>query len=842
MRPTRRNEGIFSSSGLADAHVRAKVSENRSDSSAVCGWLIIMPRELSKPSIRARTEDLRREIEQSSGGGAGWRLPLRSGNFVWAVLIWATFVVLVGTTATWSRQQPRVGVGRVMMQTRTAVEKFSFADEAAKRQAETMARAKAARVYVSVQGLLGDIGTSLESLPLISREAGSAEQLEPGLRQQFGLTDSALNALRDEIGESEISGEWQDRVGALVRELSLHPLLDAKAAQLESQSLNKEMELRREDGAATIVPSSSTINIESPEVGARLREMAKSAGFQGVLLDVVVTRLTLPSIKPTFVFDPAATAGSQDAAAATVIAPPVTYPEGEVVYRRGDVLTAEQLEATRQAIAAEQRKQSFGAMVGSRAAVMGMIAAIAAAMLGYAVLFVPRIRRNPWRMGAIAALLGLLAIGAIVASSLYPGLVAIAATGPTVFCAVALCIAYSQRIALAFGALHGLLVCAAMDLPIGHFAVLVAGVGAAVWQLKEIRDRDTLIRTGVVVGIALAAATMLVNLVQLPATAPAIQQAVKDAMFAGSAGLGVAMLMLFVLPTMEKSFSITTGLTLIELRDPKHPLLRQLQQRAPGTYNHSLTLGALGEAAADAIGADGLLTYVGALYHDIGKMNKPDYFVENQQPGFNRHDKLSPAMSLLIIVGHVKDGLELAREFNLPRSLWHFIESHHGTTLVEYFFHRAKRRAETLWKAGGEISGEEDDGPTEMEYRYPGPRPRTKEAAIVMICDAVESAARAMADPTPSRIDTLVRAIATKRLMDGQFDECDLTLRDLNKIVEAVSRTLASIYHGRIAYPGDEPRVAGVKTVVPVAGTIGDRNGNGSSVSTETKPRERVRT
>ena len=159
---------------------------------------------------------------------------------------------------------------------------------------------------------------------------------------------------------------------------------------------------------------------------------------------------------------------------------------------------------------------------------------------------------------------------------------------------------------------------------------------------------------------------------------------------------------------------------------------------------------------------------------------------------------------------------------------------------MEYFFHRAKRRAETLWKAGGEVGNEEDDGPTEMEYRYSGPRPRTKEAAIVMICDAVESAARAMADPTPSRIDTLVRAIATKRLMDGQFDECDLTLRDLNKIVEAVSRTLASIYHGRIAYPGDDSRSAGPKTVVPVAGTIGERNG--SSVSTETKPRETVRT
>ena len=160
--------------------------------------------------------------------------------------------------------------------------------------------------------------------------------------------------------------------------------------------------------------------------------------------------------------------------------------------------------------------------------------------------------------------------------------------------------------------------------------------------------------------------------------------------------------------------------------------------------------------------------------------------------------------------------------------------------LVEYFFHRAKRTAETKNRAGGN-GGDEDDGPTEMEYRYPGPKPRTKEAAIIMICDAVESATRAMADPTPSRIDALVRAIATKRLMDGQFEECDLTLRDLNLIVEAVSRTLASIYHGRIAYPGDQPGGgSGPKAVVPVAGTIGERNGAGAAV--EAKGREAVRT
>jgi putative nucleotidyltransferase with HDIG domain len=228
-------------------------------------------------------------------------------------------------------------------------------------------------------------------------------------------------------------------------------------------------------------------------------------------------------------------------------------------------------------------------------------------------------------------------------------------------------------------------------------------------------------------------------------------------------------------------------------------LLRELQQRAPGTYNHSLNVAAIGEAATDAVGGDSLLTYVGALYHDIGKMNKPEYFVENQTGGPNRHDKLSPAMSLLVIVGHVKDGLELAREFGLPRPVQHFIESHHGTTLVEYFYHRAMRQA-TESEPGHEP--ETAHVPDEFEYRYPGPRPRTVEAAIVMLSDAIESATRTLAEPTPSRIDALVRSMANKRLLDGQFDDCEMTLRDLNLIVESIAKSLTAIYHGRITYQG----------------------------------------
>jgi hypothetical protein len=269
-----------------------------------------------------------------------------------------------------------------------------------------------------------------------------------------------------------------------------------------------------------------------------------------------------------------------------------------------------------------------------------------------------------------------------------------------------------------------------------------------------------------------------------------------DAALAGAGGFLAGALTLVVLPTVERVFDIVTGMTLTEWRDPRQPLLRELQGRAPGTFNHSLSVATLVEAAADAIGADSFHVYVGALYHDIGKMLKPDYFVENQQGGPNKHNKLSPAMSLLVIVGHVKDGLELAREYGLPRSLQHYIESHHGTTLVQYFYDQAVRQAE---------GGEGGDRPDEIEYRYPGPKPRTKEAAVLMLCDAVESAARTMAEPTPSRIGQLVHVIAQQRLMDGQFDACNLTLGELKRIEDAVAKALSAIYHGRIAYPSAEP-------------------------------------
>ncbi|MFY9203480.1 MAG: HDIG domain-containing metalloprotein, partial [Limnochordia bacterium] len=241
------------------------------------------------------------------------------------------------------------------------------------------------------------------------------------------------------------------------------------------------------------------------------------------------------------------------------------------------------------------------------------------------------------------------------------------------------------------------------------------------------------------------------------------------------------------LPYFESIFSITSAIRLLELTNPNHPLLKRLLMETPGTYHHSIIVGNLAEAAADAVGADGLLARVGATYHDIGKVKRPMFFVENQLGNDNPHDKIAPSLSTLIVMAHVKDGLELAREYKLPEVVAAFIAEHHGTDLVKFFYHRAQEH-------NGETVEEKD-------FRYPGPKPQTKETAIVSLADAVEAAVRSLSKPTPGKIEGLVRKIIRERLDDGQLDESDLTFQDLNKIADAFSKVLIGIFHGRIEYP-----------------------------------------
>ncbi|MBC7835749.1 MAG: HDIG domain-containing protein [Phycisphaerales bacterium] len=752
-----------------------------------------------------------------------WREP----GTGWGLTIWATFAAACTLMAILSRERPLVAVGRVMNQTATVRVAFKQEDRAATDQLRQDARQRTPRIYVADTTELQELGVSLQNLPATLVAAETIQDVAPDIRDKFGLTAERLAAVQAQTIDGEPTKGWIDSTDQLYALLLQRPILDGQTFQREWQSLNKEIQLMVEDRTETAI-SSEIINGSDPaKMEREVAGIVRQAGFSGPLLAVVTARL-LYDPKPTFRFDSDATTKAQDQAAHLIAVVERDRVPGQVIFTRGDVLQQEVYDLYGAELREYVNQTEAWKVWLRRASIAGAVLAVTGAIAGYSALFLPRIRRNPAHGGGIAALLagalGLACWGTVTD----PGLLTLTAIAPTVFVAVILGIAYDRRVALGYGALHGLLVCTSLDQPIGIYALMITGIGVAVWSLREVRDRTSLVRMTAYQAAALAVGTILVALIDRPLVEASLRQTLVDAGLAGFGGLLAGGVTIFILPTIERWFGITTSMTLIELRDPKHPLLRELQQRAPGTYNHSLNVANLAEAAAEAVGGSGLLAYVGALYHDVGKMNKPDYFVENQTPGINRHDKLSPAMSLLVIVGHVKDGLELAREHGIPEPIHHFIEAHHGTTLVEYFFHRARMLAASGGSSGGGIGagaaasgngngsgnthGDLSAAPEEIEYRYPGPKPRTREVAIVMLCDAVESASRSMSSPTPSRIEAVVRALATKRLMDGQFDDCDLTLRELNTIVEAISKTLAAIYHGRVAYPQGNERAGEPKT------------------------------
>jgi putative nucleotidyltransferase with HDIG domain len=368
------------------------------------------------------------------------------------------------------------------------------------------------------------------------------------------------------------------------------------------------------------------------------------------------------------------------------------------------------------------------------------------------------------------------------------------ATGTAVTAAIILTIAYSQRFAIGMSIFYSLFACMAagpqMDMRL--FLTMSAGIFACCFSLREIRTRMKLLEVS-----SLAAVVVFIMALTLNFLSQKMQLAdvFSKAGWHAAATIVAGMLIHSLLPVIEKVFRIATSMTLLDYSDANQPLLKRLAMEAPGTFSHSLLVGSVAEAAAEAIGRNGLLCRVGAYYHDIGKINKPSYFVENQLGLSSRHKELSPAMSQLIIVGHVKDGIEMSKEYALPAVLRQFIETHHGTTLIEYFYNEAKKKHDAEQPSDASV------GPSESEFRYPGPKPLTKEAAIVMLADAVEGAVRSLSEPTPTRIETVVHNMAVKRLQDGQFDECDLSLRELSQIEASVSKTLAAHYHGRVAYP-----------------------------------------
>jgi len=324
------------------------------------------------------------------------------------------------------------------------------------------------------------------------------------------------------------------------------------------------------------------------------------------------------------------------------------------------------------------------------------------------------------------------------------------------------------------------------DYNIALISLIAGSLGA--YTVRDIRLRTQIFRSLVFIFLGYSLSILALSIEHFEA----VNSILMALTFAGVNAIISPVLVYGLLFLFEHFFGITTDLTLQELANVHHPLLQELSEKAPGTFHHSITLGSLAESAAEAIGANAILARVGAYYHDIGKILKPEYFVENQAGMANKHNRLKPRMSALIIGSHVKEGMELARERGLPEVVINFIPQHHGTTRMSFFYDKALKQA--VKKPPKDIINESD-------FRYPGPKPQTKEAGIVMLADSVEATTRSVDDLTPQKLELTIDSIIKKRFLEGQLDECSLTMRDLARIKESFLKLLIGVHHQRIKYP-----------------------------------------
>ncbi len=347
-----------------------------------------------------------------------------------------------------------------------------------------------------------------------------------------------------------------------------------------------------------------------------------------------------------------------------------------------------------------------------------------------------------------------------------------------------------KRPALVFTLLVAVVVTAVGELRAPFVPVAVMGGVTAVYSVSRLRHRWHFARASFTIALANLAAILAWDL----ARATSLEVLTRDALWGLANSFLSVSLAFLLLPPVEHLFGLTSDITLLELSDLNRPLLKRVQLEAPGTYHHSMVVGSLAEAAAEAIGANSLLARVSAYYHDIGKLSKPEYYAENEPASSrSRHEKLTPSMSTLVVKSHISEGLEMARRVRLPRAVQNAIPEHHGTMVMAFFYHKAL---------------EVDPTARRDDFSYPGPRPRSRETAILMLADGVEGASRALAEPTPSRIRGLVTRIIEERVQQGQLDECGLTLQELARIRESFIPVLTAIFHVRAPYPEDPKKRA----------------------------------
>jgi len=507
-------------------------------------------------------------------------------------------------------------------------------------------------------------------------------------------------------------------------------------------------------------------------------------------LQVAIKNITAKMLKPSLFFNSNKTDEMKTAARQAVNPVLIQIKRGEMIVRDGDRVTSEQ-ETKLAAMAAET---SLSGRLSSAAGVMGIILVLLYFPYRFALKNIRKFRPS----NKDVLLLAILVTGHfLLLKTLYAIAPTLTVAFPSVdtsnyyllfpFAATAIMVRIfiNSEVALVYAAICAPLAGIMFDsLPVVLYALLGSIIGAH--GVRHCDNRSIVFTAGLkvsVVNIAMALSFQLFNQSLLS------MQTIYCLVFAFAGGMATAVLATGAIPLLENLFHYTTDIKLLEMTNLNSPVLRELMVRAPGTYHHSVVVGNLVEAAAEAINANPLLARVAAYYHDIGKISKAQYFIENQCGGDNRHDRLSPSMSALILIAHVKEGAELARQHRLGQSLAEIIRQSHGTALIRYFYQKALEQAPP-----GQVVDEH-------EFRYPGPKPQTREAGLVLLADAVEAASRTLSDASPARIQGLVQKIINNIFIDGQLDECELTLKNLHQIAWSFNQILAGIHHQRIDYP-----------------------------------------
>lgn len=652
-------------------------------------------------------------------------------------------------------------------------------------EATSLARAEAAEqvedVYLYDAAVEKKVVNQVTALLtyLLETEVPSPQEPQPG----------------EETQEEENQGETQENQ---LQDMAAQLLADFPEVGDEKKALAL-LAIPKEDVQHTLDLTTSTIHtnikqgkgIKPEEVEPSLQNIKTDllqAQISPLLRDLVIVRLE-EHYQPTRIYSPEETAAQRRRARDQV--EDIVILKGAKIIDKGEAVTAAHLSQLR-ALGMLETSFAYGYYMGLTV----LILCIFCAWGYYLYRYRPEILAVPSRIWII----GIIVILTLWAAKIFGGMLFEAGSIyliPAAMATLLLTIIFDVNLSLIFGITLSLVIAVTAGSDINVLVMTLIGSIAGAYSVTKVNQRSDLTRAGLLISAANAVGIIGLTLISngLALTETSVQRTLVDLAMGVASGIISSIIAIGLLPFLESSFGITTSVRLLELANPNQKPLKRLLLEAPGTYNHSLMVGNLAEAAAEAVGADPVLCRVGSYYHDLGKLTRPYFFIENQFQGYNPHDKIPPSLSSMILTAHVRSGVELARQYKLPPVIIDIIEQHHGTTLIGFFYHRA------MAEKGNK------DQLLEDRFRYEGPKPQFKEAGIIMLADSVEAAVRSLSQPNQFRIEGMVDKIVREKLADGQLDQCDLTLRDLNKISQAFVKVFTGIYHKRIAYPTEKDLV-----------------------------------